>query len=93
VTKAGPGSISEAFIAKLPLIIFGYIPGQEMGNVTYIQEHQAGLLSEDPTEIAKLIFDLFSSDGATLQQMTRNAAALAKPEAALTIAQKVCDLI
>ncbi|HEY84985.1 MAG TPA: hypothetical protein G4N96_07745 [Chloroflexi bacterium] len=93
VTKAGPGSISEAFIAKLPIIVFGYIPGQETGNVTYIQEHQAGLLSEDPIEIARLILDLFSADIACLQQMTRNAAALARPEASLTIAQKVCELV
>ena len=93
VTKAGPGSISEAFIAKLPIIVFGYIPGQETGNVTYIQEHQAGLLSKDPIEIASLILDLFSTDIAYLQRMTHNAAALARPEAALTIAQKVCELV
>ncbi len=93
VTKAGPGSISEAFIAKLPVIVFGYIPGQETGNVRYIQDYRAGLLSEDPTEIARLIVDLFSANDACLQQMTRNAAALARPEAALTIAQKVCELV
>ena len=29
VTKAGPGTLAEAFIAGLPVIISGYIPGQE----------------------------------------------------------------
>ncbi len=93
VTKAGPGSLSEAFIANLPIIVFGYIPGQETGNVTYIQQHQAGLLLKDPANIAQLILDLFSADAACLQRMTHNAAALARPEAALTIAQKVRELV
>jgi len=47
----------------------------------------------DESEIASLILDLFSTDIAYLQRMTHNAAALARPEAALTIAQKVCELV
>jgi 1,2-diacylglycerol 3-beta-galactosyltransferase len=93
VTKAGPGTISEAFIANLPVILSGYIPGQETGNVTYVQEHRAGLLAEKPQEIANLVREWMEPDNPSLQEMARNAAALAKPEAALTIARKVCDLI
>ncbi len=93
VTKAGPGTISEAFIAGLPLILYGYIPGQETGNVTYVQEHQAGLLAQDPQEIASLIGKWLKPDAPFLKQLMHNAAALAKPEAALDIAKKVCELI
>ncbi|MCA9975497.1 MAG: glycosyltransferase, partial [Anaerolineales bacterium] len=39
ITKGGPGTISEAFIAGLPVIISGYIPGQEAGNVQYVLEN------------------------------------------------------
>ena len=35
VTKAGPGTISEAFIAGLPLILYSRMPGQEDGNVAF----------------------------------------------------------
>ncbi|MFQ5577148.1 MAG: glycosyltransferase [Anaerolineae bacterium] len=93
VTKAGPGTLSEALIARLPLIISGYIPGQETGNVSYIQQHRAGLFVEDPPEIARLVNEWVNPDNPSLQQMVCNAAALAKPRAALTIAAKVRDLV
>ncbi len=93
ITKAGPGTISEAFVMGLPLIIFDYIPGQEAGNVSYVQEHQAGVFAQEPQQIAHLVAKWLDPDTMILKEMTQNAAALAKPEAALAIAQKVCDLI
>lgn len=93
VTKAGPGTISEAFIARLPLILYGYIPGQETGNVTYVQERNAGILAEDPHEIGRLVRDWLGDYAPLLQQMTRNAASLARPQAVLDIARHMHDLI
>jgi len=93
ITKAGPGTISEAFIAGLPPLISGYIPGQEKGNVTYVQKHQAGAYAETPQEIAKLVLSWMDPQNSTLQEMAQNAARLAKPEASLTIANRVCSLI
>jgi 1,2-diacylglycerol 3-beta-galactosyltransferase len=93
VTKAGPGTISEAFVAGLPLIIFDFIPGQEEGNVTYVQEHGAGAFAQEPEAIADLVREWMNPANSALQQMQQNAAALAKPEAALTIARAVCNLI
>jgi 1,2-diacylglycerol 3-beta-galactosyltransferase len=43
VTKAGPGTISEAFNAGLPMILYSRLPGQEDGNVTYVVTEGAGL--------------------------------------------------
>src|SRR5205807_10384218 len=37
VTKAGPGTICEAMACNLPIILSGYVPGQEEGNVTYVE--------------------------------------------------------
>ena len=93
VTKAGPGTISEAFIAGLPVILSGYIPGQEAGNVAYVQEHQAGLLCEDPARIGYLVQQWMDPNNAILQQMAGNAAALARPDAAMKIATGICNLI
>jgi 1,2-diacylglycerol 3-beta-galactosyltransferase len=42
VTKAGPGTISEALACGLPMILYGRIPGQEDGNVRYVVEEGAG---------------------------------------------------
>ncbi|MEJ2748657.1 MAG: glycosyltransferase [Anaerolineae bacterium] len=90
VTKAGPGTISEAFIAGLPVIISGYIPGQERGNVDYVLENEAGAYAEDPLEIAQLAAAWLEPDNETLAHMQENAAQLARPQASLEIARLLC---
>lgn len=93
ITKAGPGTLSEAFIAGLPVIISSYIPGQEAGNVRYVLEHQAGAYAPDPSQIASLIRAWLQPGNPTLKQMALNAAMLAQPEAALKIARRLYSLL
>jgi len=89
VTKAGPGCIAEAFVAQLPVILFDYIPGQEAANVEYVIKHNAGAYVTDPEKIATLLSEWLIPDNPKLAEMTRNAARLAYPEAALTIGRYV----
>ncbi len=42
VTKAGPGTISEALNAGLPMILYSRLPGQEDGNVDYVISEGVG---------------------------------------------------
>lgn len=93
VTKAGPGAISEAFIAGVPPLLVGYIPGQESGNVAYVQENGAGVYAERPADIAGLIRGWLRPHDPTLSQMAQNAARLARPQAALQIATDLCRYI
>jgi len=93
VTKAGPGTLSEAFIAGLPVIISGFIPGQEEGNVHYVLEHQAGAYAPDPARIVSLIREWLQPGNDTLSQMAAHAAALARPEAAIVIAQRLGHIL
>ena len=51
VTKAGPGTISEAFNAALPVILYSHLPGQEDGNVGYTVSEGAGVWAPTPEEI------------------------------------------
>ena len=51
VTKAGPGTISEAFIAGLPIILYSRLPGQEDGNVIYVMEQEAGVWAPRPQQV------------------------------------------
>lgn len=48
VTKAGPGTISEAFISGLPLVLYSRMPGQEDGNVSYVMQEDAGVWAPTP---------------------------------------------
>lgn len=93
VTKAGPGTLCEAFIAGLPVIISSFIPGQEEGNVRYVLEHQAGAYAPDPAEIASLLREWLQPGDDTLREMASNAATLARPEAALVIARRLNHLL
>jgi 1,2-diacylglycerol 3-beta-galactosyltransferase len=43
VTKAGPGTIAEALNANLPIILYAKLPGQEDGNVTFVESEGAGV--------------------------------------------------
>jgi 1,2-diacylglycerol 3-beta-galactosyltransferase len=93
VTKAGPGTLSEAFIAGLPVIISGFIPGQEEGNIHYVLEHRAGAYAPEPASIVSLIQEWLQPEDDTLYQMAANAATLARPEAAMIIAQRLHHLL
>jgi len=51
VTKAGPGTISESFIAGLPMILYSRMPGQEDGNVAYVVNEGAGVWAPQPEQV------------------------------------------
>jgi 1,2-diacylglycerol 3-beta-galactosyltransferase len=51
VTKAGPGTISEAFNAGLPMILYSHLPGQEDGNIGYVTSQGAGVWAPRPDQI------------------------------------------
>ena len=42
VTKAGPGAIAEALATGVPLVITGFLPGQESPNVDFVVESGIG---------------------------------------------------
>ena len=42
VTKAGPGTVAEAAIKGLPVMLSTYLPGQEAGNVDFVKDSGFG---------------------------------------------------
>lgn len=92
VTKAGPGSIAEGMIKGLPCLLTAFVPGQEEGNIGYVTENDAGayVSDEEPEQIAETIAD-WLADPERLQTMSENARRLAKRDAALQIARRICD--
>ena len=85
VTKAGPGTISEAFIAGLPMILYSRLPGQEDGNVTYVTSNGAGVWAPRPEHIVPALRNWLENPD--LRQEASDASRkLARPEAARNIA-------
>jgi 1,2-diacylglycerol 3-beta-galactosyltransferase len=90
VTKAGPGTISEAIASRLPILLYGYVPGQEEGNVGYVCDQGTGRLAETPDRVVSLLEECFFQPGSQLlQQMRFNMERLHNPSAALSIARAI----
>ncbi|KAK9840829.1 hypothetical protein WJX81_007551 [Elliptochloris bilobata] len=63
VTKAGPGTIAEALICGLPIVLNGFIPCQEFGNVEYVVDNGYGRFERHPERIAAQLSAWFSPSG------------------------------
>jgi len=85
VTKAGPGTIAEALNAELPIILYSKLPGQEDGNVTFVQEEGAGVWAPNPQEVVRTLTRWISRP-AERQKVVENCRRAGKPEAGRTIA-------
>ncbi len=86
VTKAGPGTISEGFIAGLPLILYSRMPGQEEGNVTYVVEKEAGVWAPEPEMVVDTLANWLSNP-AELARVSRNSRSLGRPNSSRRIAE------
>jgi 1,2-diacylglycerol 3-beta-galactosyltransferase len=85
LTKAGPGTISEAISSGLPVILYSRTDGSEDGNVRYIVDHGAGIWApRADLVVANLIRWLSHPD--EYAQAASACLALARPQAAREIA-------
>jgi 1,2-diacylglycerol 3-beta-galactosyltransferase len=90
VTKAGPGTISEALNAGLPMVLYSRLPGQEDGNVSYVVSNGAGVWAPNPERIVSALrswLEAPSQRALAAQACTR----LARPQAARQIARILAD--
>ncbi len=92
ITKAGPGTISEALNAGLPMILYSHLPGQESGNIPYVVSEGAGIWAPQPEKIVAAIRKW-------IEQPDRHADAvracqrMAHPDAARQIARILVDTL
>jgi 1,2-diacylglycerol 3-beta-galactosyltransferase len=92
VTKAGPGTIAEALNAQLPIILYSRLPGQEDGNVTFVQEEGAGVWAPTPQEVVRTLTRWIARP-AERQQVIENCRRAGRPEAARTIAKTIGEIL
>ena len=88
VTKAGPGTVAEALNAQLPIILYSKLPGQEDGNVTFVQEEGAGVWAPTPQEVVRTLTRWISRPE-ECKRVIENCRRAGKPEAARTIARLI----
>ncbi len=86
VTKAGPGTISEALSCGLPIVLSGYVPGQEEGNVDYVVTNEVGVLALDPGTLVDSLRRLLKPGSSELRRWVENATRISHPGASFDIA-------
>lgn len=93
ITKAGPGTIAEALAMGLPILLCGYIPGQESANVPYVLKHGAGVFAEDPKMVAQVVSSWLGAERAVMEQFAERSALLGRPQAAYQIVREAAGLM
>jgi len=92
LSKAGPSTISEALATGLPLVLTGYLPGQEEANIRFVVDSGAGVYQSAPEEIAHLV-QLWTTPGnPVLQEMAAHARQAGRQEAAKNAVDILYDL-
>ncbi len=88
VTKAGPGTIAEALNAELPIILYSKLPGQEDGNVTFVEEEGAGVWAPKPQDVVRALTRWIARP-VERKQVIENCRRASRPKAARTIARTI----
>lgn len=89
ITKAGPGTIMETLAAGKPMILSGYLRGQEEGNVIFVQEEGIGVLRSNPQAVVRQLRAWLDSEHGELLEMQTNARRAARPNAAVEIVLEI----
>jgi len=92
VTKAGPGTIAEALIRGLPMVLSYFLPGQEEGNVDFVIEHRVGVYCPRSRDIGETVADWFA-DPEILGDMSTRAKSLGRPQASREIAKDIWKVL
>lgn len=92
VTKAGPGTIGEALIAGLPMVLNAFVPCQEEGNIPYVVENQVGVFEPNPLKVGAMLREWLQPPRAALAAMAERALRLAHPRALFDICRDLAAL-
>jgi 1,2-diacylglycerol 3-beta-galactosyltransferase len=93
LTKAGPGMLAEAACLGVPVVITDFIPGQEIGNVSWVVKNGAGLYEHEIEGISAVVGELMRPGNPTLEMMSAQARAVARPKASEEIVAEVLRLV
>lgn len=93
ITKAGPGTIMETLAAGKPMILSGYLRGQEEGNVHFVEEMDIGVLRTNAQAIVRQLRAWLDGSRSQLLEMQENAKRSARPNAAIEIVQEIARLL
>jgi 1,2-diacylglycerol 3-beta-galactosyltransferase len=80
-----PRHVAEALNAQLPIILYSKLPGQEDGNVNFVEEEGAGVWAPKPVDVVRALTRWISRPRSG-KKVIENCRRAGSPEAARTIA-------
>jgi 1,2-diacylglycerol 3-beta-galactosyltransferase len=93
VTKAGPGAIAEADAAGLPIVVYDYVPGQELGNVDFVRTNDLGAVAlRGPSDVVAAVRTLLADPG-RLATIREHQAAVAPRRSSRRIAELISSVV
>ncbi|MGE5224935.1 MAG: MGDG synthase family glycosyltransferase [Omnitrophica WOR_2 bacterium] len=93
ISKAGGLIVAEGLACGLPLLLIEFIPGQETGNVRFVQENHAGRLAGSPQETLSILRSWLQDGGQILQETAAHARQIGRPKAACQVAETIWGAI
>ncbi len=93
ITKAGPNTITEALACGLPMILSGYLPGQETGNVDWVVENQVGAYCPAPAQVVQTLQAWLAPGDRTLAQFAERARQVARPYAGVAVVRRLDEMM
>ncbi|HEX6817050.1 MAG TPA: glycosyltransferase [Ktedonobacterales bacterium] len=73
VSKAGSLTLSEALACALPVVLMGALPGQEEGNVAFVETCRIGIFAPTPRQVVFHLRRLLAPGNDTLARMSATA--------------------
>jgi 1,2-diacylglycerol 3-beta-galactosyltransferase len=92
VTRAGPGMIAEGLACGCPLLLTGFLPGQEEGNVKEVVGRDLGHFVPRPDDLVEAVTAWFAKPEAERLNDAGRARAAADPAAAFQVADVMVKL-
>jgi 1,2-diacylglycerol 3-beta-galactosyltransferase len=86
VTRAGPGMIGEGLACGCPLLLTGYLPGQEEGNMKEVVGRDLGRFVPRPADLVEAVDAWFRKPESERLADANRARAAGDPEAAFKVA-------
>lgn len=91
VTKAGPGTIAEASVAEVPVVVYDYVPGQERGNLDYVRTNGIGVVALTTAEVVQSVRRIVHSQE-RLSKMRAQQTAVAPRGSSRKIAELIAQM-
>ena len=91
VTKAGPGTIAEASVAEVPVVVYDYVPGQERGNLDYVRTNGIGVVALSTAEVISSVARIVHNQD-RLAKMRSQQTAIAPRGSSRRIAELIAQI-